>query len=208
MKHSVFFTFFYSLLSIVFAFGQKQSLFSDDGKIIIENDTIIIWNEKRKIEWSDFYGKQIINKKASAESGIGIAMKPYYDKNKKIYRYLVFAYFDKRKSSFLLRNDYLLEHERMHFNIGEIYAREIRKEIINQLENNTKEINYQKIFYSYYQQYIRFQESYDKETAFSRSVNNQKKWDRKVLDKLNTLEPFSVNNYMKILQNKKVKEKN
>ncbi|WP_272150922.1 hypothetical protein [Tenacibaculum aiptasiae] len=190
----------YIITSLFFLFNNFTSLFSQSLIDFneIENDTMITWNNKNKIKWSDFKGEKTIYSNSKAESGIGINMEPFLHKNL-VYEYLVFAYFDKKKSTTKVQNDYLLKHEQMHFNIGEIFARRIRKEIIKQKESNVENIYYEKIYNRLYNKCLDFHRKYDEETKHSKDFYKQKEWNNLILDELNSLEKYSYKNYLNFI---------
>jgi predicted secreted Zn-dependent protease len=87
-----------------------------------------------------------------------------------------------------------LEHEQLHFDLSQIYARQLRKKIADSklnLFNFTKESN--KIFDDIFFLYKERQNLYDTET--NHGINNaaQKKWEKNIETELNELETYSVN---------------
>ncbi|CAL2055711.1 hypothetical protein [Tenacibaculum sp. 190524A05c] len=167
----------------------------------IENDTIIIWEKDNKISWDNFEGSKLVNKNMKAESAIGIMIQPF-DIDELYYDYLVFSYFHKNKSTTKVLSKHLLNHEQMHFNIGEIYARKMRKVILKQRKINPDSIKVQEVHSNFFLEYSLFSKEYDKETKHSVIHKKQKEWDKKILNKLKELEAYSLNNYIDSLKQK------
>ena len=133
----------------------------------------ILWSKDRPLTWFDF--------KAPAKQNQGYdAMTEYsIDYDQVNNRTGVFCYFEKSKSWRIKKQetDYLLKHEQYHFNIAEIYARKLRKQIIElKLMDDQKELKkaYNKIF----NECSKAQNNYDKETSHSRNSEAQAKWEK------------------------------
>lgn len=109
---------------------QSINLFSQN----LINDTIIIWSKDYKLTIDDFQRKSKID---SEEKNIFIEglcnysiQYVYYELIDKVNVHTLFN----RNGSYLSSFndiDYVLKHEQLHFDIGEIYARKFRKWLYN-----------------------------------------------------------------------------
>ena len=61
-------------------------------------------------------------------------------------------YFDKQQSWMLVKNDYVLQHEQIHFNISELYARKIRKSADSLARKNITNLNIYRNMVSFWEQ--------------------------------------------------------
>ena len=107
---------------------------------LFENDSILIWNENRKITWDDFKSKNKVHsyEQASAVITPGLIAYPNNIEESKIKKVKIIATVYKNKSWYKIKEDYILNHEQMHFNITEIYARKFRKELAKIEESGDK----------------------------------------------------------------------
>ncbi len=121
-----------------------------------ENDSIIYWSEDRKLSWDDFKFKtdttQKVIGKALATSQTNIQ---FINSTKNT---IVIAYFSKVQSWSITRIDDVLEHEQLHFDIAELFARKIRKAISELKKKNIVDQNY----YDIYEKYRKEWEEYNK----------------------------------------------
>jgi hypothetical protein len=92
------------------------------------------------------------------------------------------------------QNDILLEHEQLHFDLSEVYARELRKKII---EKNFNIFNLMKESDKLFKECIALnkerQSLYDKETSHGIDTLEQKKWKKNIEMELSKLQDFSTN---------------
>ena len=91
------------------------------------------------------------------------------------------------------RNDHLLKHEQLHFDITELYARKLKKQLaevnVNALGKQPREIlnRYYKIIDK---ERTLMQQKYDKETNHSIDKNAQARWQEFVERELNKYDEF------------------
>jgi len=145
----------------------------------------IEWNVNRNLKWTDFKAlvkpKNIDLPNASAVtcSNFGFeAQKLFYSSKTEID---IISIFDCTKSwvdSTQTKNNWLLKHEQGHFDLTEIYARKLRKNLENG-NFNTKNLNSKTraIFEKIEQEYKDEQKRYDKETNHSLKKNKQIEWN-------------------------------
>lgn len=91
---------------------------------------------------------------------------------------------------------YLLNHEQKHFDISEIYARELSRFLRTQslgkspMERLTNEMN------RLFEQLDAFQKKYDTETANGRNKQKQELWDLLIAQRLKELVPYAAKDYL------------
>lgn len=147
----------------------------------------IYWQEDKKLEFSDFQDTPNI-RRVAALSYCGIQF--YSCKYRTEPTYRVRAYFDPKKSWSWsnYRYPYVIKHEQLHFDIAELYAREIRKYFQThpiKVQNAVEE--YQK----FYNKYIETQELYDSETQHGTLDKEQERWQESISEQLKNLQAYS-----------------
>ena len=146
-------------------------------------DDFIKWREDRKLTWEDFKAApvKIGNTAAMTTTHLGFA---YNISNGKI-TYKIDCRFEKNRSWGLVKNDWILTHEQGHFDIAEIFARQLNKLTTEYKFNQNsfqKDIN--DIYKSVVDEKERYQQQYDDETDYSRNKPQQEEWLKKIEDEL------------------------
>lgn len=155
----------------------------------------ILWNGYN-VQWSDFLGSpQGKSHEAKYGAGVltGIGMEKRVDKNKELYVEIKSWFY--RSKSFYKKNDktnYVLKHEQLHFDITELFARKLRKDISMAEFNTIKEaLTYIKKSYKrHLKDYKKYQKQYDKE-VINRNLKMQIIWNEKVEQLLNEYSDYS-----------------
>lgn len=143
------------------------------------DDEYIKWNEKRKLTWEDFKApaQKIGNTAAMTTTHLGFS---YNVKNGDV-TYLIECRFEKNRSWGLVKNDWILKHEQGHFDIAEIFARKLHKEIKAYQFNR---VSFQNDLNNIYKNIVaekeQFQQQYDDETDNSRNKDKQEDWLKKI----------------------------
>lgn len=152
------------------------------------NDSIVYWSESRKLHWNDFQGKIPISYgKDRAGSSLSISPKYNYGDVR------VLCYFDIMTSWKRDTSLFLLQHEQLHFDIFELYARKIRKEV--SFLTNCKKLNFEKfnnVTDSLFRECGLTNELYDQETSHSLIRVKQIEWEKKIAKDLETLKEYEV----------------
>jgi hypothetical protein len=150
-----------------------------------ERKDIIIWEEGKFLTWDDFQGKPA--KRFSAASTHYNTFKTTEEKGGKA-EVVVEAVFYKNKSwkkvSWI--NQQVLEHEQKHFDIVELYARKLRKQIREYKYSsyeNLKTIS-DSLYDAMDKEMDNFQDQYDDETDASMNGDKQREWNRKIIEGL------------------------
>src|SRR6187401_2909837 len=153
----------------------------------IEED-FIKWDESRKLTWDDFKAapRQMGSTAAMTTTHLGFS---YSVANGKI-TYKIDCQFEKNKSWGLVKNDYILKHEQGHFDIAEIFARKLNKEIKEYLSKSNKHEGMNPIYSKLMQEKRDMQTLYDEESNHSINKTKQAEWNEKIEDLLDELESY------------------
>lgn len=152
----------------------------------------IPWSEDRLLTWDDFQHKAPKHHVASAMSDI--TFKVDIKSDGELLKVFIGPSFNpdgswgKEKD----RNDYLLKHEQVHFDIYEVNARKLRKELRTKTltsVNASSTINH--LMEKYNKLNSTVQERYDSETNHSIEVKKQEKWNAEIADELKEYSEFS-----------------
>lgn len=149
----------------------------------------ISWNEFYKLQWHDFRGVPDENSRGDAGAAVQIKAKPFLVK--KEIRYDVVALFDRNKSWARDRSPSLLAHEQLHFDIAELYAREIRKKVNEFNERGVSDLStYNTAIQELLLESNRADEQYDLETLHGALSKKQEAWVKKVEEDLYGLQQY------------------
>jgi len=162
----------------------------------------ILWSEKRMLEWEDFRAEKqphAYNAVALTYCGIQYSVKALTSLYGSKTNYVVKCIFYPEKSwattDSAQRTDDVLKHEQKHFDLCEVYARRLYKELTNTKINafNMDDANavYQRIMKEYEErQYL-----YDEETHNTTNYQDvQKKWDEDIARELAELNEYAIRN--------------
>ncbi len=149
----------------------------------------IIWNSTRKLTFLDF--KADVDKSSSLSASTTIQIQKKASLVEDSLEYSIVCTFLGSKSWIKATKKNLLNHEQLHFDIGELYARKIRQQFYT-LEYSEK--NYGILLDSVYKvnwkQLILEQEKYDIETGHSVIDSIQQRWKNEIDFELNELSAF------------------
>jgi len=142
-------------------------------------DDHIKWNENRKLTWDDFKAEPLKMGSTVAITSTHLGFS-YSFANGKI-TYKIDCWFDKRKSWGLVKNDWILKHEQGHFDIAEIFARQLYKSVSEyQYSKTTFQTDLNAIYKSVVERKEKYQQQYDAETDHSRNKTKQEEWLKKI----------------------------
>jgi len=157
-----------------------------------KDDSSIPWSAERRLTWSDFKSAPDENTSNAALTSSKITFKYSYDGDKG-FTYAIGCLFEKNSSWGRVKTDYILAHEQGHFDIAEIYARKLNKMVKAYKFNAAKAQKelpalYQKIM----DELAAAQNTYDKDTDFSRDKEEQAAWSEKINRDLFKLSDFAA----------------
>lgn len=168
------------ILSFLFFFKSYNSF---------TQNKIIKWNKNVQLTWKDFTEKKGTR---LAFSAVAIKLKPIVSNTKRI-KLEIYAYFDKSKSRTGIYDDKVLKHEQLHFLIGELFARKLKKRIL--LTDKKKFFKdrgqFNIVYNENYKAYLKYQKEYDKVTVNSVDEKAQKRWAEKVRKEFNSLQKYA-----------------
>jgi len=153
----------------------------------VYDSTIIFWDDG-KLTWDSFKGIPNPNYGATAISETGL----FYHVFDNDY-VAIFVLFRTSGSYTHEHNEEALEHEQIHFDICELYARKMNKAFHERQndENFTKE-KCQKLLDSIYIEYNNYQEKYDKGCYFGADTLKQKEWEMRVDSEIDELDKYKI----------------
>ncbi|MFS4493198.1 hypothetical protein [Maribacter sp. 2308TA10-17] len=172
---------------IIFFFLISISPLMSNGQgLIVENDSLILWQKERLLTWEDFIKKgekpkdiHLIHQVAETVP----EMMVFYIKDDKGNENPVpLCYFQKYSSWSVTSDKETLEHEQLHFDIMELYTRKLRKKFKELLSldayTTSETFNYwvNKVFL----ECKNIQDKYDEEALLN--YPKQQEW-RKCIDK-------------------------
>jgi hypothetical protein len=157
-----------------------------------KNDTLIYWEKNQKLQWRDFHGKvpQDCGKDKARSS---LIINTTFINRENLLDAKVLCVFNKNNSWVKDPSLSLLNHEQLHFDITELFARKIRKGIsILRNTNQTNNEEYTKLVKVLLKEYNVFNVQYDEETAHSINKLKQIEWEYKIAKELEELKDYEV----------------
>jgi hypothetical protein len=156
--------------------------------------SIIPWSDTKKLEWSDFKAPPNTDIIGYAQTSYKIEIQPSdvaVDENNNIQNYeslSVVANFYPNHSWVFKRDDYLLKHEQLHFDIAGLYARKMSLEF-NELKK--KKIadfdSYMGIYKNLWAECRNVQKKYDKETNHGLLADINNNWIKEIQEQINRI---------------------
>ena len=147
------------------------------------------WNEFYKVQWEDFQGHPDKDSPGDAGAAVQIKAKPFLV-DKEIH-YDVVAIFNRAKSWSRDESASLLDHERLHFDIAEVYARKIRKKITELKGRGVNNIKtYNSAIHELLLESNHADQQYDLETLHGALSRKQREWSEKVREQLADLSRY------------------
>ena len=171
------------LLFLFLSLGFVISPLADDDKIV--------WQSGVQLSWNDFKGSVAGkgNHIAMSKCGIGMEQSSYTLPHGKP-TYSFYAFFVPGSSWYVKEKvtHKTLQHEQLHFDIAELFARKLRKIT---LEKELKPDKVKALFNKAYHNYELMQKQYDSETQNGTAAKPQQRWQRKVEHELKKLAEYN-----------------
>lgn len=110
-------------------------------------DNFILWQENKKLKIQDFKADNKDTVKVNRQqflgaiSAIRIEYSSFQRNKNSVPNFSIKTYFDPNESWMLLKNDYVLQHEQIHFDLTELYARKMRKSVESLRQKNITNIS-------------------------------------------------------------------
>lgn len=163
--------------------------FYAQDSVVLENDSLILWQKDRKLEWEDFKGKQLNfhgNVLAETHGKISIINCEFTDY---VPVYKIGTYFEKLSSWTITKDSTSLEHEQIHFDIYELFARKIRKAFYRLNEEQNIDLKkYEATFNSFIEENNKYNELYDVDVITNQA--KQQKWRECIAKELEELKEY------------------
>ncbi|MBC7901806.1 MAG: DUF922 domain-containing protein [Gemmatimonadaceae bacterium] len=156
-----------------------------------KEESSLPWKATRKLNWNDFKGKVPEGSTVAALTSARINFKYGYSIRQGL-NYEISCFFEKNSSWGRVKNDHILSHEQGHFDITEIHARKLHRDLKKYKFNHataSKDIN--AIYQNIVNQQNDMQNEYDDESNFSRDKARQAEWLKKIQDELESLKEFA-----------------
>lgn len=160
-----------------------------------QSENQIPWSADYELKWEDFKSlpDKSTNLKAMTSSGMNFGIQCVEGQ----LDLEIGCYFDKNKS-WVKENasDKLLEHERLHFDITELFTRKLIKQLTALKDPCGRDMEkMQTIYNENFEEYDAFQNRYDRETKHSINEEKQKYWENLVERELERYKPWSSELY-------------
>lgn len=135
----------------------------------------IPWHEMRKLSWSDFKAAPDPASGNAAMTNSIINIEFNFDDTS--LDYTISCRFDKNRSWVKVRTEPVLQHEQGHFDIAEIFARKLAREMkAYKFNPATVKDDVNDIYDRIMTVYQQHQQLYDQQTDFSRNKDMQAEW--------------------------------
>lgn len=160
----------------------------------------IIWNEQRKLNWEDF--KAIPNNIGYEAAMTASSIEFGYTAKNNTYTFNIMCKFFPFQSWSIKdkQNDYILQHEQLHFDITELYTRKLIKEIKETIKYKKDVPKLKVIVQKKMNEWNKMQQKYDVETKHSINKEKQTAWNTYVSQQLDSLKEYKSASFSKILK--------
>ncbi len=157
---------------------------------ISPDENLIDWNSSNKLDWSDFKARPDGSSSNAALTSSTINVEFAYDKNG--LKHTITCRFNKLKSWVRVKNNYILNHEQGHFDLAEIYARELHRKLKEyQFRKETASEDLNKLYNRVMKEHLESQDLYDRQSNHSIDSTKQRYWDNKIKANLKELEEYA-----------------
>src|SRR6476620_7552760 len=150
----------------------------------------IEWSPVKRLTRDDYLAKPSSTSDAAAITSTALGVE-YHLKNNAL-TYTISCRFSKTNSWGRHKTDYILQHEQGHFDITELFARKLAKELkAYKFDPHKYQDDVGKIYKKLMYEKEEYQNKYDKETDFSRNKEQQAEWLEKIRDELDELDEYA-----------------
>lgn len=154
-----------------------------------QNDSEKIqWKENQKLSWEDFRGKPVRSASFVASTNTGISFQYSYSiKNGDInVDYFVESFFQPEGSWYIPEkvSPYILRHEQAHFDISELHARMLRKNLYGKTFSKKVKSEIEGIYQQVEQKRRAMQTKFDAESDHSRDEEKENFWQKYIANQL------------------------
>lgn len=155
-----------------------------------QEEQFIEWSPAKKLTWGDYLASPSSLSDAAAITSTALGIEYHLRNNTLTYK--ISCRFSKTRSWGKDKTSYILQHEQGHFDITEIFARKLAKEIKQYKFNpRTYQEDLSKLYKKIMEDKEQYQNKYDAETDYSRNREKQTEWLKKIEEELEELEGFA-----------------
>jgi hypothetical protein len=155
-----------------------------------KNEELIKWTSGKRLTWNDYKAPPDPNSDAAATTTTYLGIKYDIERNQMTFK--IDCSFSKNRSWGLYKTEYILSHEQGHFDITEIFARQLNQRMKRYVFNkDTYQDDLKKIYKDILKEKEEFQSQYDDETNYSRIKEKQGEWLTKISATLKSLEFYA-----------------
>lgn len=159
-------------------------LAQDPGEELIE------WSESRRLTWSDY--KASPNRNSDAAASTTTYLMVSYNISSSDFSFRIESKFSKTRSWGLHKTSYILAHEQGHFDISEIFARMLYKDLKEyKFNKRTYQQDLKKIYQDILDEKEEMQNNYDRETNHSINKEKQAEWLKRIEKLLKQYEDYA-----------------
>ncbi len=175
--------------SLVRNFLLSSALFFISS-LVLGQTTKILWHENNPLEWVDFKARPDGKSKFHALTASTFGASTSSGKNNTVFIKIT-SYFIPERSWVKpgKQKTALLKHEQLHFDLCEVYARQLRQQMKEKDNWSAKKFSrdFQKMTKSLLKKYERAQNKYDRKTQHGLKKEVQAKWEQDVARQLKEL---------------------
>ena len=143
------------------------------------DEELLDWNPSRKLTWGDYKAKPNPDSDAAASTTTYLGID--YNITSTRFSYNIESRFSKTRSWGLHKTDYILSHEQGHFDIAELFARKLHKEMsAYKFNKKTYQKDLRKIYEDVTNEKEEMQNNYDRDTNHSINRKEQAEWLKKI----------------------------
>lgn len=154
------------------------------------NEELLDWSASRKLTWADYQARPDPDSDAAASTTTYLSIE--YNISNTSFSFKIESRFSKTRSWGLHKTDYILSHEQGHFDIAEIFARKLHKEMSEYTFNKkTYQKDLKKIYDTVTEEKTEMQNNYDRETNHSINKREQAEWLRKIKEMVEEYKNYS-----------------
>jgi len=155
-----------------------------------QEEQFIEWSASKRLTWDDYLAKPASPSDAAAITNTALGIE-YHIRNN-VLSYKISCRFSKTRSWGKHKTEYILQHEQGHFDITEIYARKLAKEIKEYKFNPRKyQDDLSRIYKKLMEEKEEYQNEYDTQTDFSRNREKQAEWLKRIDEQLEESDDFA-----------------
>jgi hypothetical protein len=155
-----------------------------------KDEELLDWSASRKLTWNDYKASPDPDNDAAASTTTYLAIE--YNITSSSFGYKIQSRFSKTRSWGLHKTDYILSHEQGHFDIAEIFARKLNKQMSEyKFNKKTYQQDLNKTYKDILDEKEKMQNDYDKETNHSINKEKQAEWVKKIAKMLEEYKNFA-----------------